>query len=190
VTALRRAVNSGTGARLARRTWRSSTALPSPRHWAETLALGVAAGAAGYALGRATGLFRPRPGAPRLADALAVLVVPALGEELIFRGALTPSRDEVRDDVRAVAGSTALFTLWHVLEAATFMRGARATFLRPDFLALAALEGVVCAWLRRRTGSIWPGVLLHAAEVFVWKTWLGGDDLSRSNDSADTRERR
>jgi predicted Abi (CAAX) family protease len=69
------------------------------------------------------------------------------------------------------------FTLWHVATALTILPGARATFLRADFLAIAALEGAVCAWLRRRTGSVWPGVALHWAEVMVWKTWLGGPSL-------------
>lgn len=168
-------------ARGVRRAGRSAATLPSARGWTEALVLGVAAGAGGYALGRRSGLFRPARGRPSLALALGVLIVPALGEELVFRGALTPDRDEDRSDLRAIAGSAALFTLWHVVEASTFMRGAGPTFLRPDFLALAALEGVVCGWLRRRTGSIWPGVLLHAAEVFVWKTWLGGADLERDN---------
>lgn len=181
MTSRRQAVNAarpGMVSRAAVRARRAAFAWPGARGWGETLALGAAAGLAGYVLGRRTGLFRPAPGRPSLVAALGVLIVPALGEELLFRGALTPGREENADDLTAVAGSTAAFTLWHVVEALTFLPGARSTFLRPDFLVLAALEGAVCGWLRRRTGSIWPGVLLHAAEVFVWKTWLGGPPLA------------
>jgi predicted Abi (CAAX) family protease len=113
-----------------------------------------------------------------LSSALLVLATPALGEELLFRAVLTPSREEQPDDVAALFPSTIAFTLWHVLTALTILPSARPIFLRPDFLAIAALEGLVCGWLRRRTGSVWPGVALHWAEVMVWKTWLGGPDLA------------
>lgn len=165
--------------RLAARAVRALRTAPKAREWAETLALGVLAGGAAYALGRRTGLFRPEAAPlPSLAGALLVLATPAFGEEFWFRGVLTPSRDEQPGDLRAVFPSTAAFILWHVLTALTILPGARATFLRADFLAIAALEGLVCGWLRRRSGSIWPGVALHWAEVMVWKTWLGGPALA------------
>jgi predicted Abi (CAAX) family protease len=163
--------------KVAGRAWRAVRTAPSARGWAETLAVAGVVGAIGYAVGRRTGLFQPAPGRPRLGDALTILVVPALGEELLFRAALTPSRAETPGDLRAIGASTLAFTAWHVLEALTFLPGARRTFLRSDFLALCALEGLACAWLLRRTGSVWPGVVLHWAEVFVWKTWLGGAAL-------------
>jgi hypothetical protein len=28
--------------------------------------------------------------------------------------------------------------------------------------------------MKRRTGSLWPAVILHWALVVVWQTWLGG----------------
>ena len=164
--------------RLGTRACKALVVAPTARHWLETLVVGAIAGGAAYALGRRTGLFRPRAGPrPTLAAALIVLATPALGEELLFRAALTPSRDEQRSDLAAILPSTVAFTLWHVATALTILPGARATFLRADFLAIAALEGAVCGWLRRRTGSVWPGVALHWAEVMVWKTWLGGPSL-------------
>ena len=165
--------------RLAVRAVRALRAPPTARDWAEAAALGLVAGAVGYAIGRRTGLFQPRPAPlPMVAVALGILLTPAFGEEFWFRGVLTRSREEQPDDLAALLPSTAAFTAWHVLTALTILPGARTTFLRPDFLTLAALEGLVCGWLRRRTGSIWPGVLLHWAEVIVWKTWLGGPDFA------------
>ena len=159
--------------RLALRTRTSAT------EWAETLLVGAAAGGAAYAVSRRMGLFRPAAAPiPSLGSALLVLLTPALGEELLFRAALTPSREEERSDIAAILPSTAAFTAWHVLTALTNLPAARPIFLRPDFLATAAIEGLVGGWLRRRTGSVWPGVLLHWAEVMVWKTWLGGPDLA------------
>jgi predicted Abi (CAAX) family protease len=153
---------------------------PSRRDWAEAALAALAAGAVGYALGMRSGLFRPGPSDHRglVGTALLTLVTPALGEELVFRGALIPSRTERPSAAAEMTLSTALFTLWHVLEARTFLRPAAPVFLRVDFLLLAALEGAVCAVLRRRSGSIWTCVALHWAEVMVWKLWLGGPSLA------------
>ena len=41
-------------------------------------------------------------------------------------------------------------------------------------LATTAIEGLGCALIRWRTGSLWPAVALHWLEVVVWQTWLGG----------------
>ena len=99
--------------------------------------------------------------------------MPALGEELVFRGLLIPGRDAAPQAVGAVALSTALFVLWHPLQT-LWWNEAAAVFLRPDFLAIVALLGLLCALLRRRSGSIWPGVALHWAVVVGWKGWLAG----------------
>ncbi len=102
-----------------------------------------------------------------------MLFVPALGEEIPFRGLLIPSRDETRNPWLAIAISTALYVAWHPLETLTFLPHAT-MFLRPDFLACTAILGLGCAVMRWRTGSLWPAVLLHGGFVVVWQTWLGG----------------
>jgi predicted Abi (CAAX) family protease len=102
-----------------------------------------------------------------------VLFVPALGEEIPFRGLLVPARDEAGRPWTAIALSTALYVAWHPLEALTFMPKAT-MFLRPDFLACTAILGLGCALMRWRTGSLWPAVILHGGFVVVWQTWLGG----------------
>ncbi len=72
-----------------------------------------------------------------------------------------------------IALSTLAFTLWHVIET-FFLPSSAATFLRPDFLALAALLGLAGAILRWRSDSIWTAVALHWLVVLAWQAWFGG----------------
>lgn len=151
---------------------------PRPRDWGEMLVgAGLLAGVFGP-LGLRTGLLHiePRPASVVLKCAAVVLLVPALGEELPFRAALIPDRSETSRALGPILGSTALFTAWHVLET-LWLPQERKTFLRGDFLAWAAGLGLVCAVLRRRSGSIWPPVVLHWAAVVGWMGWLGGEPL-------------
>jgi predicted Abi (CAAX) family protease len=149
------------------------TTLPRPRDWLELLAAaGLLAAVVGPA-GFATGLLRWAPRPFQLGPALSVIVIPALGEELMFRGPWIPDRREGVGAARPILWTTIAFTLWHVLET-TWLPRAAPLFLRPDFLAWAAVLGLACAILRRRSGSLWPPVILHWAAVVAWETWLGG----------------
>jgi predicted Abi (CAAX) family protease len=160
---------------LARRLTTALTTLPTARGWALTLAVSGVTLAAMAAIGFATGLYHLTPTQPGLPlRLLTVAVVPALGEEAVFRGLLTPGRGETGRPARAIAISTTLYVLWHVVEALTFLPGAAGVFLRPAFLLCCAVLGVGCAVLRWRTGSLWPAVILHWALVVIWQTWLGG----------------
>lgn len=106
----------------------------------------------------------------------STLFIPALGEEAAFRGLFVPDRAAARRPWLALLTVTVAFTLWHGVET-LFLRHAASIFLRPDFLACATILGLVCGLMRWRTGSLWPGVLLHWSAVFVWQTWLGGPGL-------------
>ncbi|PHY21164.1 type II CAAX prenyl endopeptidase Rce1 family protein [Caulobacter sp. BP25] len=153
----------------------SLRAVPSARGWASCLAVSLVTLAAMAALGFSTGLYHITPTQPGLPlRMLTVLFIPALGEELAFRGLLTPGPGESRRPWLEIGAATGLYVLWHVVEALTFLPGAAAVFLRPDFLACCAILGLGCAVMKRRTGSVWPAVALHWALVVVWQTWLGG----------------
>lgn len=149
--------------------------LPSAGGWAFCVTVTVATLAIMAALGFTTGLYHLTPTQPGLPlRLLTVFFVPALGEEIPFRALLTPGPNESRRPWLAIAASTALYTLWHVVEALTFLPAAAHVFLRPDFLACCAVLGLGCAVMKLRTGSVWPAVILHWVLVVVWQTWLGG----------------
>ncbi|WP_165190106.1 CPBP family glutamic-type intramembrane protease [Caulobacter soli] len=153
---------------------RSLTTLPDARGWALCGLVAAITGGLMAAIGFSTGLYALTPAVPGLPlRLLTVLFVPALGEEIPFRGLLVPGRDETSNPWPAIALSTALYVAWHPLEALTFLPQA-AMFLHPDFLACTAILGLACALMRWRTGSLWPAVILHGGFVAVWQTWLGG----------------
>ncbi len=159
-----------------RRLLRSVAVRPRSRDWAEVvlaaLLLAILTGPAGFASGLLS--WRPRPLHETLALALPALIAPGFGEEAIFRGLMIPDRREAPSAWMAIVVSTALFCLWHVLEASTFLPKAKPLFLRSDFLGWTVLLGVACAALRRRSGSLWTAVILHWIVVVIWQGWLGG----------------
>ncbi|KQV55758.1 MULTISPECIES: type II CAAX prenyl endopeptidase Rce1 family protein [unclassified Caulobacter] len=149
--------------------------LPSARGWAFCGLVSAATLALMMLIGFTTGFYTLQPAEPGLPlRLLVVFFVPALGEEIPFRGLLTPGPEETQRPKLEIAVSTALYTLWHVVEAVTFLKSAASVFLRPDFLLCCAVLGLGCAVMKRRTGSVWPAVILHWALVVIWQTWLGG----------------
>ena len=165
--------------RIGGRLRRGLTTWPSAAGWAFSAGVGAATLAAMAAVGFAGGLYALHPASTAgLAWRLAsTLIAPALGEELMFRGLLIPDRHETRRPWAALSFATGVFTLWHVIEAKTFLPAAAPMFLRPDFLLCAALLGAGCGLIRWRTASIWPAVALHWIMVGIWQTWLGGFTL-------------
>lgn len=141
----------------------------------------VGFGATASLLGSATDLveFAPRPSDEVAVLALRALFVPALGEELLFRAGMVPGPEEGVKPLVPITVSTFAFALWHIAET-TFLPNSASTFLRADFLALAALLGLACALLRWRSGSIWTAVALHWMVVVAWQGWFGGPSFGAS----------
>jgi predicted Abi (CAAX) family protease len=158
-----------------RRLRRALTTWPAASGWLFALMVGAPTLALSWAVGFTGGLYRLQAGdfAGLPTRMAAVFFVPALGEEAVFRGLLIPDRSETARPWASIATATALFTLWHVVQT-LYAPQAAPVFLRPDFLATTAIEGLGCALIRWRTGSLWPAVALHWLEVVVWQTWLGG----------------
>lgn len=167
---------------LLRRLVAALTTWPSRRQWLVAAGVGVIALAVEGVIGTVGGFLRPTP--PDwsiLPFSLALaLIVPALGEEVVFRGLLIPSRRDRRDVTLSLLLSTAAFVGWHVVEALTFMQAAAPVFLRPDFLATTAVLGLACGLLRHHTGSLWPAVALHWLEVAIWQVAFGGGQVARA----------
>jgi len=157
----------------------SILAWPDSRAWIRCVLVSTATLLAMAAIGLSSGLYRPSHGelATLPLTAFSVFFVPALGEELIFRGLLVPSRTVGQTPWLAICLSTMAYLAWHPLEGLTFLPGACSLFTRPDFLAVTALLGLACAEMRWRTGSLWPAIFLHWALVVIWKMWLGGPNL-------------
>ena len=103
--------------------------------------------------------------------AATLFVIPALGEELLFRAMMIP-RD--RPTSFSIAVATLLFVLWHPLQAVTIGPPWAAAFLDPWFLACVGILGLVCGRIYAATRSLWPPVIVHWLVVFGWKMFLGG----------------
>lgn len=105
--------------------------------------------------------------------AAVALVIPALGEELVFRGILQPHQlGEAREWIFS-ALSLAAFVIWHPLQVWLGLPLAQPVFTEPSFLTLVAILGALCTALTHRSGSVWPAVLLHWIVVVGWKAGSG-----------------
>ena len=103
--------------------------------------------------------------------AATLFVVPAFGEELLFRGIVIPRG---HPSGKWILFSVALFVLWHPLQTLTFGPPWASTFLDPWFLALVAVLGTALARIYAATRSLWPAIVAHWLVVLVWKLFLGG----------------
>lgn len=154
---------------LAAATW------PDRRGWVRVAALSAAGLPAVAAVAWAAGLagWRPVPLATAIPVAATLIVVPALGEELLFRALLVPRPGEPASLLR-LAWPVAAFTAWHPLQAWTVGPPWAGAFLQPGFLLAAALLGALLVAVFRLTGSLWPCVLVHWIAVAAWKLLLAG----------------
>jgi sodium transport system permease protein len=132
---------------------------------AAAVAAGLAAPILNNALLRAVGVGEPSEAmrtieaqmralvhASPLGAALLIGVLPAVCEELFFRGFLLSGFSSAfrgrGAEVRAVVLTAALFAVFHIT---------------PEKWLPTFLMGLLLGFLASRTGSIWPGVLAHAA---------------------------
>ena len=104
-----------------------------------------------------------------LALAAAAVLVPALGEELVFRGLLQPRRLSGAWAYLGAVLSLGLFTLWHPIQVWTGWFTGQAVFLDPGFLIVVAGLGLACTLSIHRSGSLWPAIAMHWIVVVVWK---------------------
>lgn len=79
---------------------------------------------------------------------LGLVAIPALAEELLFRGLVQPGLARKLGDRPALVLSALLFGLVH---------------LSPIAIVYATLAGLALGWLRMRTGSVLPSIALHGA---------------------------
>jgi membrane protease YdiL (CAAX protease family) len=85
----------------------------------------------------------------------AIAVAPAICEEILFRGLLTPVLRKAAGSVFAIVVSAALFGAIHV----DALADGTSVYYRVPF---AFVLGLLLAGLRIETGSLWPPVIAHA----------------------------
>ena len=154
--------------------WR--TVLPALTHaGASWLGVGVLLGLGTFALsslyldGTAAAFGLPRqPGADPWVTAgygwagaaAATVLFPAVFEELAFRGVIVPCLGRVMTGGETVLVSGAMFAVLH---------------LNPTTAPFLFVMGMLLGTLRRRSGSVWPCILMHLthnAAVLVAERWM------------------
>lgn len=105
------------------------------------------------------GLLFEYSDAPSREDVVGALIGWVLVEEFLFRGALFDLIDRVRPPGgldAAIVGTTVLFAVSHLqYNAFDFAESA-------GQIAYVIPTGLLFGWIRRRTGSVWPSVVLHS----------------------------
>lgn len=158
--------------------WREAALTkPGRRAWLEMVAVAVAFGLVAAPIALAAGIVHRdlalRPGTLPLVAGRA-LFLPALLEESLFRVMANPHPEEKvssRALTVAAAASLGLYLVLHPLVGYLLPGGE--VFGTAPFLLLVALLGSGCLWLYRRSGSLWPPLLLHWLVVVAWLA-LGG----------------
>ena len=89
----------------------------------------------------------------------------AAGEEIGWRGFLFPALQEKLGLNKTLLITGLFWCLWHfpLLIWGGYMEGASLLYSLPAFVLCIFPVGVICALLRRRSGSVWPCAFLHAA---------------------------
>lgn len=108
---------------------------------------------------------------------VSLFFIPALLEEMFFRGLLLPHRERKISAVPLCfysLFSIAAFIAWHPLNAMTINPLAYPLFTNPVFLCLAALMAIACTITYLKTGSLWVPVAIHWLTVLPWVFFLGG----------------
>ncbi len=144
--------------------------LPDLRAALEALALFLLVLLAGaWAVGDGVLTLDPMSRGQMMSVWLSAFLMPALLEELVFRGWLP------RGAALAAVASFIAFVLWRPLQVWLNLPFGRPEFTHPGFLMVVACLGFACTLTRVRSGSIWPGVVIHWGVVVAWLALFEGD---------------
>lgn len=98
-------------------------------------------------------LLEKLSGAPLALVLLALAIAPGVIEELCFRGYLFSAFSRVLSPARTILVTALLFGLFHVLTGSSLLI---------ERFVPTTLMGLFLGWVAYRSGSVWPGMLLHA----------------------------
>jgi membrane protease YdiL (CAAX protease family) len=138
--------------------------LPRARDWGLTLALAVVTGPAlsvafwllersGVPMWSGYLVSYRNDGFPDWVGYVDIAVITPLSEELLYRGLVQPKLQQVLSTTEALIVQAALFSAAH---------------LSPVILLTHFGMGLAFGWIRGRSGSLFPGILLHGA----WNAWV------------------
>jgi membrane protease YdiL (CAAX protease family) len=101
----------------------------------------------------------------QLSAGLVLSCASALGEEIGWRGLLSPAMTAKLGFLRGNLATGLLWSLWHwpVLFWMNFDGATPRLFAMSCFTTSLVAMSVVYGWFRERTGSLWTAVLLHAS---------------------------
>ncbi len=162
--------------RAAKQTWRALKIWPAAGRWKSAIGIALPAVAIIALSGYLGGWLYCNPVADlpsALAAAIILFLVPALAEELIFRGLLLSWFATFSQRLGNWL-SIGLYVLWHPFQALTFGPPWSAIFLQPSFLFATFILGIVLTHIRIVSQSLWPVILIHWLLVVVWELLLGG----------------
>ncbi|MEH6827213.1 CPBP family glutamic-type intramembrane protease [Parasphingorhabdus sp.] len=160
----------------AKQTWRALKVWPAAGRWKAALGIALPAVVIVALSGYLGGWLRLDPVVDlpsALIAAVILFVIPALAEELIFRGILLSWFATVSQRLGNWL-SIGLYVLWHPLQALTFGPPWSAIFLQPSFLFATFILGIVLTHIRIVSQSLWPVIAIHWLLVLVWKLLFAG----------------
>ena len=104
---------------------------------------------------------------------LLVALVITVGEEIGWRGFMLPRVQQLTGKRRAAVLTGFLHGCFHlplILIASTYQVEGSRWIVAPLQVLMIAATGVLYAWLRDRSGSVWPAVIAHALinTTLVW----------------------
>jgi membrane protease YdiL (CAAX protease family) len=101
-------------------------------------------------------------------------VATGLGEEIGWRGFLTPEITRAYGFTRGTLLTGVIWTSWHlpILLFADYNAGTPWWFGMPCFAVMVIGISFPFAWLRLRAGSVWPAALLHGSHNLFIQVWL------------------
>lgn len=152
---------------------------PSPTQWLETIVYTILLLLFIYQLIPCTNFIYYQPIQDMIIIPLLLLkifFIPALLEEIIFRGSLLTFLSNKKLSLYSISifiFINLLFILWHPINTLLFMPQATAIFTQVYFLLIVLVLSLILSFLALKTQSIWPGVFIHWLIVSIWQIWSG-----------------
>lgn len=107
---------------------------------------------------------------PGFAGALAFNLFAAFGEELGWRGLLVPEMSKFMGFTKMAVLTGAIWTAWHLpfILFGSYHGSGELWFSLAVFIPSVICSGIVLAWLRLKSGSVWTAVLFHG----IWNYFI------------------